>query len=215
MIFKGVREGRPYPEQRLSTREWAQIPPRQFRLDQLTTVTTVLALDKLLSEDSTFYGDLFAHVVQYRGELYLEDGLHRAVRSALRNRTIIHARLLDLDAELAAAQGRGGAAHELLAAAGPAGNEPQRAARPGSRCRADGAALELGAQAAHRAARGEEEVLAQRRDARSGGQRLFRSGGESSEPAETEAGEVAASGMAGCQGGHALAAPDRAVGKQR
>ncbi|MFC0316000.1 type II toxin-antitoxin system VapB family antitoxin [Gordonia phosphorivorans] len=99
MIFKSVREGRPYPPLRLTTREWAQIPPRQFRLDQLTPVTTVLALDKLLSEDSTFYGDLFAHVVQYRGELYLEDGLHRAVRSALRNRTIIHARLLDLDAD--------------------------------------------------------------------------------------------------------------------
>ncbi|GAA3956686.1 type II toxin-antitoxin system VapB family antitoxin [Gordonia caeni] len=97
MIFKGVQEGRPYPDLNLSPREWAQIPPRQFRLDELITVTTVLALDKLLSEDSTFYGDLFAHVVQYRGELYLEDGLHRAVRSALRNRTIVHARLLDLD----------------------------------------------------------------------------------------------------------------------
>ncbi len=102
MIFKGVQEGRPYPELTLAPREWAQIPPRQFRLDQLTTVTTVLALDKLLSEDSTFYGDLFAHVVQYRGALYLEDGLHRAVRSALRNRTIIHARLLDLDELIAA-----------------------------------------------------------------------------------------------------------------
>lgn len=97
MIFKGVQEGRPYPTVSLSPREWAQIPPRQFRLDQLITVTTVLALDKLLSEDSTFYGDLFAHVVQYHGDLYLEDGLHRAVRSALRNRTIVHARLLDLD----------------------------------------------------------------------------------------------------------------------
>ena len=30
--------------------------------------------------------------------LYLEDGLHRAVRAALRNRTVLHARLLDLDA---------------------------------------------------------------------------------------------------------------------
>ncbi|MFZ2511805.1 MAG: type II toxin-antitoxin system VapB family antitoxin, partial [Gordonia sp. (in: high G+C Gram-positive bacteria)] len=97
MIFKGVQEGRPYPALGLTPREWAQIPPRQFRLDQLNTVTTVLALDKLLSEDSTFYGDLFAHVVHYQGELYLEDGLHRAVRSALRNRTIVHARLLDLD----------------------------------------------------------------------------------------------------------------------
>lgn len=98
MIFKGVREGRPYPEHGLSHRGWAKIPPRQFRLDELVTVTTVLALDKLLSEDSTFYGDLFSHVVRWNGELYLEDGLHRAVRSALRNRTIIHARMLDLDA---------------------------------------------------------------------------------------------------------------------
>ena len=54
MIFKAVRDGKPYPEHRLSPRSWATIPPRQFRLDQLTTVTTVLALDKLLSEDSHF-----------------------------------------------------------------------------------------------------------------------------------------------------------------
>ncbi|RPA13013.1 type II toxin-antitoxin system VapB family antitoxin [Gordonia sp. OPL2] len=98
MIFKGVREGKPYPDHGLSARAWAKIPPRQFRLDELTTVTTVLALDKLLSEDSTFYGDLFSHVVRWQGNLYLEDGLHRAVRSALRNRHIIHARMLDLDA---------------------------------------------------------------------------------------------------------------------
>lgn len=98
MIFKGVREGKPYPDHALSHRGWAKIPPRQFRLDELVTVTTVLALDKLLSEDSTFYGDLFSHVVRWNGDLYLEDGLHRAVRSALRNRTIIHARMLDLDA---------------------------------------------------------------------------------------------------------------------
>jgi len=102
MIFKGVREGKPYAEHGLTAREWAQIPPRQIRLDELTTLTTVLALDKLLSEDSTFYGDLFAHVVLFEGNLYLEDGLHRAVRSALRNRTIIHARILDLDERLAA-----------------------------------------------------------------------------------------------------------------
>ncbi|MGC4932825.1 type II toxin-antitoxin system VapB family antitoxin [Gordonia sp. DT30] len=98
MIFKGVREGKPYPDHALTHRGWAKIPPRQFRLDELITVTTVLALDKLLSEDSTFYGDLFSHVVRWNGNLYLEDGLHRAVRSALRNRTVVHARMLDLDA---------------------------------------------------------------------------------------------------------------------
>ncbi len=97
MIFKGVREGRPYPEHGMTYRDWSQIPPRQIRLDELVTTTTVLALDKLLSEDSTFYGDLFPHAVRWRGVIYLEDGLHRAVRAALRGRTVLHARVVDLD----------------------------------------------------------------------------------------------------------------------
>jgi Arc/MetJ family transcription regulator len=98
MIFKGVREGKPYPDHGLSYRDWSQIPPCQIRLDEMVTTTTVLALDRLLSEDSTFYGDLFPHAVKWKGTVYLEDGLHRAVRAALRNRTVLHARLLDLDA---------------------------------------------------------------------------------------------------------------------
>ncbi|RFZ56004.1 hypothetical protein BB170200_03736 [Mycobacterium marinum] len=67
MIFKGVREGKPYPEHGLSYRDWSQIPPQQIRLDELVTTTTVLALDRLLSEDSTFYGDLFPHAVRCGG----------------------------------------------------------------------------------------------------------------------------------------------------
>jgi Arc/MetJ family transcription regulator len=77
MIFKGVREGKPYPEHGLSYRDWSKIPPRQIRLDEMVTTTTVLALDRLLSEDSTFYGDLFPHAVKWKGIVYLEDGLHR------------------------------------------------------------------------------------------------------------------------------------------
>ncbi|MGH3731700.1 MAG: type II toxin-antitoxin system VapB family antitoxin [Micromonosporaceae bacterium] len=94
MIFRAVREGKPYPDHGLTTREWAQIPPRPVRLDQLITVKRNLALDRLLAEDSTFYGDLFPHVVQWEGGLYLEDGLHRALRAALQQRTSIHARVL-------------------------------------------------------------------------------------------------------------------------
>ena len=37
---------------------------------------------------------LFPHVVQWNGGLYLEDGLHRALRAALQQRTSIHARVL-------------------------------------------------------------------------------------------------------------------------
>jgi Arc/MetJ family transcription regulator len=74
------------------------IPPRQIRLDTLVTTKRELALDTLLADDSTFYGDLFPHAVQWHGEMYLEDGLHRALRAALQQRNVIHVRVLDLDA---------------------------------------------------------------------------------------------------------------------
>jgi Arc/MetJ family transcription regulator len=97
VIFKAVRDGRPYPEHGLSTKEWTKIPPRQVRLDELVTTKRELALDRLLDEDSTFYGDLFPHAVQWQGDLYLEDGLHRALRAALQQRNSLHVRVLNLD----------------------------------------------------------------------------------------------------------------------
>ena len=97
MIFKRIGEGRPYPDHGRSFREWAEVAPRQIRLDQLITTKRHLDLDALLSQDSTFYGDLFAHVVHWHGGYYLEDGLHRAVRAALQQRTVLHARVLELD----------------------------------------------------------------------------------------------------------------------
>jgi Arc/MetJ family transcription regulator len=66
------------------------------RLDELITTKDTLRLDTLLDEDSTFYGDLFAHVVRWRGELYLEDGLHRALRAALQQRHVLHARVHEM-----------------------------------------------------------------------------------------------------------------------
>lgn len=97
MIFKAVGEGRPYPDHGYeTTRQWAKVPPRQVRLDELVTTKTRLDLIHLLADDSTFYGDLFAHVVQWRDTLYLEDGLHRALRAALAQRSMLHARVLVL-----------------------------------------------------------------------------------------------------------------------
>ena len=93
MIFKRVGDSRPYPDPGLSPRDWAAIAPRPVRLDSLITTKDTLQLAALLDEDSTFYGDLFAHVVEWRGELYLEDGLHRALRAALRQRSVLHARV--------------------------------------------------------------------------------------------------------------------------
>jgi Arc/MetJ family transcription regulator len=96
VIFKRVGDERPYPEHGYTIGDWAKVPPRQVRLDDLVTTKRTLDLGELLSEDSTFYGDLFAHVVDFQGDLYLEDGLHRALRAALQQRQILHARVLEL-----------------------------------------------------------------------------------------------------------------------
>jgi Arc/MetJ family transcription regulator len=81
----------------MTSRQWSEVPPRQVRLDDLVTTKRTLDLAHLVSEESTFYGDLFAHVVEWRGTLYLEDGLHRAVRAALGQRPVLHARVLLLE----------------------------------------------------------------------------------------------------------------------
>ncbi|QLQ09339.1 MAG: type II toxin-antitoxin system VapB family antitoxin [Nocardioidaceae bacterium] len=96
MIFKRIGEGRPYPEHGLSSRDWAALPPRQVRLDELVTTKDTLHLAALLDEDSTFYGDLFAHCVEWQDDIYLEDGLHRALRAALQQRAVLHARVYEI-----------------------------------------------------------------------------------------------------------------------
>lgn len=97
MIFKEIRQGRPYPEHGFSMKDWAQIPPQQVPLTNLITTATVVELDKLLSDDPTLPGDLFPHAVRWCGELFLEDGLHRALRAALQQRTTLPVRILNLD----------------------------------------------------------------------------------------------------------------------
>lgn len=73
MIFKRVGDSRPYPSHGYTQKKWSQLAPVQVRLDQLVTTKSTLNLANLLEDDSTFYGDLFAHVVAWHGDLYLEE----------------------------------------------------------------------------------------------------------------------------------------------
>ena len=75
----------------------ASVPALPVTLDELITTKDVLDLHSVLATDSTFYGDLFPHVIRWQGELYLEDGLHRALRAALQQRSVLHVRVLELD----------------------------------------------------------------------------------------------------------------------
>lgn len=96
VIFKAVGASRPYPDHGFSQSEWGEVAPTQVRLDQLITTKRELDLEALFADDSTYFGDLFAHVVEWRGDLYLEDGVHRALRAALAQRLVLHARVLSL-----------------------------------------------------------------------------------------------------------------------
>ncbi|MFP5312338.1 MAG: type II toxin-antitoxin system VapB family antitoxin, partial [Actinomycetes bacterium] len=50
MIFKAVGEGRPYPDHGYSTpKDWASLPPRPVRLDELVTTKRTLDLEALLA----------------------------------------------------------------------------------------------------------------------------------------------------------------------
>lgn len=126
MVFKAVGESRPYPEHgTISVRQWADVAPQLVRLDELVTTKRHLDLQTLLADDSTFYGDLFAHVVRWQGTMYLEDGLHRALRAALAQRPVLHARVLDLDDAAREAEfdeRPTEAAHHLLRRAGDRGS---------------------------------------------------------------------------------------------
>jgi Arc/MetJ family transcription regulator len=97
VIFRAVGDHRPYPEDLSRRALWADVPPRVVRLADLITVKRTLDLETLLDEQSTFFGDLFPHVVRWHADLYLEDGLHRALRTALYGRPTMHARVLDLE----------------------------------------------------------------------------------------------------------------------
>jgi Arc/MetJ family transcription regulator len=95
VIFKAVGDSRPYPDHGLeTTKDWSSVPPRVVQLGELITTKSTLDLRGLLADDSTFYGDLFPHCVEWDGQLYLEDGLHRALRAALQQRPVLHARVL-------------------------------------------------------------------------------------------------------------------------
>ena len=51
VIFKGVLDGKPYPNHNLTYRQWAQIPPRQIRLDELVLWETQTACAVLRRRD--------------------------------------------------------------------------------------------------------------------------------------------------------------------
>ena len=81
----------------MTPRDWSDVPPRLVRLDELVTTKRTLDLGRAArprTPPST--ATCSPTSCSGEGDLYLEDGLHRALRAALHQRPALHARVLVL-----------------------------------------------------------------------------------------------------------------------
>lgn len=94
-MFAGIDTSRPWPKTEMTTEKWKQIPPIFVPLNRLIATQEGVKFEALIGQAKpSFSGDNTPHVVSWRGNLYLEDGHHRAVRAAVAGQTQVFARVL-------------------------------------------------------------------------------------------------------------------------
>ena len=75
-------------------------PARSMIIDRIRLFNN-LVRHEIETRPSGYYVDIYASMLNQSGglrsELYLEDGLHRALRAALHQRSVLHVRVLELD----------------------------------------------------------------------------------------------------------------------
>lgn len=101
-MFAGIisrDHGDPWPNPHMTSTKWLAIPAREVTIAQLTATQPGLLLEALTGDPIPTGGDPTPHVIQWDGNLYLEDGHHRAARAALAGHTSITARVLVIDTE--------------------------------------------------------------------------------------------------------------------
>lgn len=81
----------------MTSRKWLDVPIRKVRIADLIAMQDGIYFAPLMTDDVTpVGGDRYPHVVEWRGQLYLEDGHHRATKAMLRHQATILARVLVL-----------------------------------------------------------------------------------------------------------------------
>ena len=88
---------RPWPPTGLTSATWKQVPAEMVRLDDLVPTQNGVLLKALLEPSEPVGGDEYAHVVRWRGKLYLEDGHTRWARAKLRGHKWIPARIFTIE----------------------------------------------------------------------------------------------------------------------
>jgi hypothetical protein len=98
-VFAGVvsrENGDPWGTTGMTSERWLSVPVQRVRIADLIATQPGILLQSLIEPGEPFGGDPFAHVVAWRGRLYLEDGHTRAARAALGGCAEIDARVLVL-----------------------------------------------------------------------------------------------------------------------
>jgi Arc/MetJ family transcription regulator len=80
----------------MTSAKWLMVPTRLVRIDELIATQPGIYFHGLSAERHVG-GDELPHVIEWDGELYLEDGHHRAVRARLSGMTHMEARVLRAD----------------------------------------------------------------------------------------------------------------------
>lgn len=85
----------PWNTKGMTTALWQSVPTRLVYIDELIATQGHLHIDALIGDPRVpVGGDEYPHVVEWRGELFLEDGHHRAMRALIRGETALRARVL-------------------------------------------------------------------------------------------------------------------------
>lgn len=96
-MFKGIDTSRPWPKGEMTTEKWQQVPSFWVPIGELIATQDGIKLEPIINAPKISHcGDNNPHVVSWRGNLYLEDGHHRAVRTAIEGKTQIFARVLTI-----------------------------------------------------------------------------------------------------------------------
>lgn len=87
-------DGEPWGPTGMSTEKWLEVPPSYVLLDRLIATQPGVLFAGLT--ESLPQRDPYPHVIRWRGDDYLEDGHHRAVRAMLLGYTTLRARVLNV-----------------------------------------------------------------------------------------------------------------------
>lgn len=86
--------GCPWGSSGLSSATWRDVPAVDVKIADLVATQPGVLFEALAADAAPVGGDPLPHVIEWRGERYLEDGHHRVVRAALRGAESVLARLL-------------------------------------------------------------------------------------------------------------------------